>query len=249
MSNKRFYQVLSLALAGLCLIALGAAQAQGQARARALIVGGKDMSHKADGMEVKVQKMVSGQWKLVGPEESFRAGDQVNVSFWANRGGYVYFINIAPNGKSKVLYRKQIEMNKDYELPDSGKYFEFDQEKGIEILKVYLSAAPNQVFEDALTKNGGILGDNVLNVSKELSQKGANTPPQKIQLVAIAQDGCGQRGMSLCRSRSLGFEPQNPKTNTGAVAIAQPEKTGDGKPTQRLGKDDAIVLEIRLNHL
>lgn len=242
MSYHKCCKAVAAWLAACCLFTLATAPAEAQTRARALMLGGKDMSHKADGMEVKVQKLNGTQWQLVGAAEAFHAGDKVKVSFWTNRDGYVYFINIAPSGKAKVLDKKQVEMNKDYELPEGGKYFEFDQEKGTEVLKVYLSVTPNQVFEDALAQSGGVLGDNLFSASNELR------PRQKPQLVSVAMDGCGGRSIRLCQSRSLGFQPQNPQTNSGAVAIAQPEKLGNGKLSQRLNKDEAIVLEIRLNH-
>ncbi|MEP7340290.1 MAG: hypothetical protein ABI977_21335 [Acidobacteriota bacterium] len=233
--------LLSFALL-LVFVAAATSTVSGQSKSRELIIGGEDMSHKADGMEVKVLKYSgNNQWDIVGQDEVFRKGDKVKIELWANTSGHIYFVNIAPSRKIKVLHHKIIEKEKDYTLPESS-YLGFNQEQGVEILKIYLSPNPIQVFEDAMKNNNGVLGNNATSASKELGDK---EPAKGQKLVGIPQEN--DCPALKCKSRGIDFAGPDPNKGKGAVAVARQDgKTG--KDGNRLAKDDAIILEIRLIH-
>ncbi|MCI0336641.1 MAG: DUF4384 domain-containing protein [Acidobacteria bacterium] len=241
--NRNLFRVLLPAVL-LCSIVL----AQEPPRTRSLTIGGKDVTEKSDGMEIKILKNVSNSWKLVGPNEKFKAGDRVKVQFWSNIKGYVYFVNIPPSGKQKVIYSQAIEKDRDYTLPGSDGnrevWIDFDDEKGIEILKLVMTPSPIKVFDDAINKSKGELGESVFSVTKEL----ANVPKVESEQVAMISKngGCPKVRELSIRCRSLGFAPSDPKSNKGAVAVAIPDsKNSSGK----LAKDEAIVVELRLIHI
>lgn len=244
--------VFIIALCSLALFA-SAARAQGanKARARSLTIGGENVSHKAAGMEIKVLKKQQDQWTPVGLSEVFRAKDRVKVEFWSNVSGYVYLVNVAPSGKSKVLYHRAIEKDKDYTLPSDGRFFEFDEEKGDEVLKLVMSAKPISVLEEAIAKRNGLLGESAASASDELSGDGSRKAGENVAMVQAdkAKGEAFCRALN-CRSRSLGFEKPNPQKNTGAVVVAQPVPTSSQKGNKELlGKNDAIVVELRLRHI
>ncbi|MBO0723861.1 MAG: DUF4384 domain-containing protein, partial [Blastocatellia bacterium] len=160
----------------------GAIFAQNTLRPRTLTIKGQDVTKKHDGMEIQILKDVGGKWVLTGQNEEFKAGDRVRVQFWSNINGHAYFVNISPSGKQKVIYSRAIEKDQDYTLPglDGGKemWIEFDQEKGVEILKLVVSPNPIKIFDEALSRSQGEMGESVFSVSEELL--GSNqTPGQK----------------------------------------------------------------------
>src|SRR5687768_4967512 len=68
-------------------------------RARGLFV-----SKKSDAMSILVQKVEGGLLVPVDPSSEFKAGDQIKIQFQSNFEGYIYIVNIEPNGKRKVLF-------------------------------------------------------------------------------------------------------------------------------------------------
>jgi Domain of unknown function (DUF4384) len=258
--SNRNKKILSFFAAALLLYSV--ALAQTGIKSRTLSLGGRDVTKKSDGMEIQVLKELHGKWALVGQNDEFRAGDKVRVQFWSNLRGHAYFINIAPSGKQKVIYSKVIEKDQDYTLPgrDGSKemWIEFDNEKGVEILKLVMSPAPIKVFEDALARSQGQLGESVFSVSNELlsSAPGAKPGFEQVAMVqpqgakagsASNVGGCPGASRELgVKCRSLGFAPPDPKQGKGAVVVAIPDQKN---PTGKLGKDDAIIVELRLKHI
>jgi Domain of unknown function (DUF4384) len=270
-TNKR-NKTLFIALA-VSIVLCGAILAQNTLRARTLTLKGQDVTKKQDGLEIQILKDVGGKWVLTGQKEEFKAGDKVRVQFWSNIKGYAYFVNISPSGKQKVIYSRAIEKDQDYTLPglDGGKemWIEFDQEKGVEILKLVVTPTPIKVFDEALSRSQGEMGESVFSVSEELlsgdqgtGQKTGQNPGQKSepnkeqgssqrfeQVVMVqpqgSQDCLRARGLGL-RCRSLGLDPPDPKRGKGVVVVAMPDsKSATGK----LNKDEAIVVELRLKHI
>jgi len=248
-----------LALLTTAILLCGAVLAQTTPRARTLSLGGKDVTNKSDGLEIQVLKDVRGKWMQVGQTDEFRAGDKVRVQFWSNLKGHVYFVNISPSGKQKVIYSKAIEKDQDYTLPgrDGGKelWIEFDdKDKGMEILKLVLSPAPIKVFENALSQSQGELGESVFSVSNELlSGNQPGQKPKQSEQVAMVQPqqgsnsgACPRARELVIRCRSLGFDPPNPKSGKGAVVVAIPDPKN---PSGKLKDDEAIVVELRLKHI
>src|SRR5262245_33404488 len=259
MKAKKRNQILFIALVSLVLLS-SVILAQNTLRARTLTLKGEDVTKKQDGLEIQILKDVSGKWTLTSQNEEFKAGDKVRVQFWSNIDGYAYFVNISPSGKQKVIYSRAIEKNQDYTLPglDGGKemWIEFDQEKGVEILKLVVSPTPIKVFDEALNRSQGEMGESVFSVSEELlgsnrvsgqgsgqmsGKKSENAAPgssQRFEQVVMVQPkdsgACLRaRGLGL-RCRSVSLDPPDPKRGKGVVVVAMPDpKSSTGK----LGKD------------
>lgn len=78
---------------------------------------------------------------------AFRTGDQIRLNFRANRGGYLYLVNIGPTGRSNVLFphpsiaggENFIKANQTYSIP-SETYIRFAEPPGEELILVMLSS-------------------------------------------------------------------------------------------------------------
>jgi Domain of unknown function (DUF4384) len=256
----------ALAATGLLLTVGMSRQVLGQANARGLFVG-----KKADGLEIRILKFQDGKLTLVDPSETFKSGDSIRIQFRTNFDGYVYFVNVSPSGVSKVIYKDKIKENTLNELPGGSDVITFDKEVGTEILKVVMSRDQIQVFEDAVLKADGTLGQSPGSAASELSSnktepKAAATPkpPAKVtETVGIVppdnQSSTRCRGLEMAmgtrRCRGLQLATGNPKKDEGTVVVAIPEKA-EGKPepkaepkTGALKPGDAAVIEIRLKHI
>ena len=256
-----------IALAGIALLLTAGMARQVLAQnARGLFVG-----KKADGLEIRILKFQDGKLTLVDPSETFKSGDSIRIQFRTNFDGYVYFVNVSPSGVSKVIYKDKIKENALNELPGGADVITFDKEVGTEILKVVMSRDQIQVFEDAVLKADGTLGQSPGSAASELSSNktepkavAAAKPPDKVtETVGIVppdnQSSTRCRGLEMAmgtrRCRGLQLATGNPKKDEGTVVVAIPEKT-EGKPepkaepkTSALKPGDAAVIEIRLKHI
>jgi len=150
------------------------------ARARGLFV--KFESGKVDGMQVSVLKKVGAEKVPVEPNTEFREGDEIWVSFASNFDGYVYIVNIMPDGQKRVLFPYQtaadhqtsnlIHADEPYLLP-KGDAFAFDEHAGTEILQVIMSREPIPFLDAAVKKPNGDLGDSASSAAAELQGKAA----------------------------------------------------------------------------
>ncbi|HKX31401.1 MAG TPA: hypothetical protein VJ302_27190, partial [Blastocatellia bacterium] len=134
-------------------------------------------------------------------------------------------------------------------------WIEFDDEKGVEILKLVLTPTPIKLFDEALNRSQGELGESVFSVSQELlggnqrPEPGSNQRFEQVVRVRPQKtpvSGCpGARGLAL-RCRSLGLDPPDPKSGKGTVVVAMPDsQNASGK----LNKNEAIIVELRLKHI
>jgi hypothetical protein len=251
--------VIKSALLAALALNLMLAPAPGQVRMgkRGLFV-----SKKADGVEIKV---VTANGALVNPAQSFREGDRLRVRFRGNFDGHVYFINVTPRGATKALYGGQVkgDPEREYEVPVE---LEFDNEKGVEVLKVVMSPERIPVYEDALRNSGGALGGSAESVAEELNgaaKKPKNQGGKVSENVGIVQPGEGKaarcRGLELsrdgkcqelvlesgqaARARGLALAPGNRAKNEGTVVAISDKQGTKFKP------GEVAVFEIRLKHI
>jgi hypothetical protein len=165
----RFKQIF---LAGICLLlAPLSALTQGKTtpRARELFV-----TQRSDGLEVTVKWLDrNGQFIVVNPGREFKQGDKLRVEFRSNFNGIVYFMNISPKGVMRIIHKDTVRANTVNALPSSpDDTFQFDNEPGVEALKIILARQPIDDFEVALNRSGGRLGGTSSGVVDELSQGG-----------------------------------------------------------------------------
>jgi hypothetical protein len=261
----RFKKVI---LAGFCgLLAPLGALTQGQVtpRARELFV-----TQRADGLEVMVKCLDrNGQFSVIDPSREFKKGDQLRVEFRSNFNGLVYFLNITPKGVLKVIHKDTVRADALNALPTSPNTIQFDNEPGIEALKIILARQPIDEFEVALNRSGGMLGKTVSGVVDELSQNNAPRPasnqaPAKTseykpkpgvisEEVGVVTPRPGQEcgGLELSMGgkklncRGMLVAKGDEKKGEGAVFVAASNSVKSGV----LQAGDVAVMELRFKHV
>jgi len=138
----------TIAIASLALAGLMPAVVYGQdddVRSRGLVV--QYQNGTIDGIQVSILKK-SGTGRVpVDPGTTFKEGDQIWVSFASNFEGYVYIVNVMPDGQKRVLFPYQtyqtgadsqasnlLHADQRYILP-KGDAFAFDEHAGTETVK------------------------------------------------------------------------------------------------------------------
>jgi Domain of unknown function (DUF4384) len=238
---KRLTRFALASLAAIALIATAAAQAGGArkqneaARARGLFV-----SKKSDAMSILVLKVTNGTLVPVDPSTEFKAGDQIKIQFQSNFEGYVYVVNIAPNGKRRLLIPSldatdnAVHPDERYDLPSGGSAIEFDEEKGTEVLQVIMTRGRIPYLDAALKEPDQYLSDSASSAAAEL-QGGIAT--KKVTSVVPQNEG------NQVRSRDIILAQGKNKDAKGSV-VAIPDNGGDGK----LKAGEIAPFEIRLKH-
>ncbi len=230
-----------------------------EARERAMVI--KNYKEKAvDGLVVK---LLDRKGNAVDPAASFKSGDELKISLISNFGGYVYFVNVTPGGKTKVFWQTRVDADEEYTLPKGKDVIAFDNEKGTEIFKVILSPSKIDEYETALMNSGGELGKTAESVAAELGGKpktdskaskdkgkdksGKAAPGEAVGIVQPAESGARCRGLGFdaspgmrCRGLSFAATPEDKEKGT-VVAIT--DKQG------KMKSGDVAVFELRLKHI
>jgi len=265
----RFKLFILASLCGILMPLVGSAQKQVNTRARELFV-----TKQADGLEVTVKCLdKGGQFNVVDPSREFKMGDHVRVEFRSNFDGLVYFLNIMPNGVLKVIHKDAIRANTLNVLPTSPNTIQFDNDPGVEALKIILARQPIDEFEAALRKSGGMLGKTVSGVVDELSQNNGQAPTSnhassnevaktgkykpKVTLVSeevgvvtpMPGQECGglelSTGGKKLNCRGMIVAKGNERKGEGAVFVAANNSIKSGA----LQSGDAAVIELRFKHV
>lgn len=203
-------------------------------RARGLFV-----SNKSDAMSILVLKVVDGTLVPVDPSNEFRAGDQIKIQFRSNFEGFIYVVNIEPNGKRKVLFPSPEDSNavspgERYDIPPAGAAIEFDKEVGTEVLQVIMSRSRIPYLDAALKEPEQYLSGSAASAAAELD--GGVTK----KVTPVVPPGAGS---SKVRSRDIILAPGKDKDTEGTV-VAIPDTGGNGK----LKSGEIAPFEIRLKH-
>ncbi len=212
-----------IALAGIALLLTAGMAGQVLAQnARGLFVG-----KKADGLEIRILKFQDGKLTLVDPSETFKSGDSIRIQFRTNFDGFVYFVNVSPSGVSKVIYKDKIKENALNELPGGADVITFDKEVGTEILKVVMSRDQIQVFEDAVLKADGTLGQSPGSAASELSSN--KTEPKAVAAAKPSRQSHGDRGH---RSSRQSIEHSLPRSRDGDGDTTLPRAPAGDRQSQ-----------------
>lgn len=261
-------QFKKVILAGFCVLMapLGVlAQKQFTPRARELFV-----TQKADGLEVTVKwKDSNGQFTVIDPSREFKKGDHLRVEFRSNFDGIVYFLNISPRGVMKVIHRDTVRANTVNALPTGPNTIQFDNEPGVEALKIILARQPIDEFETALNRSGGRLGNTGAGVVEELSQSKGQRPapnrrpaaigPYRPQPNRVSEEvgivaprpgqECGGLELSIggkkLNCRGMIVAKGDEKRSQGAVFVAASTRAKSGA----LQSGDVAVMELRFRHI
>jgi hypothetical protein len=128
-------------------------------------------SKRGFGLRISVELRRDGAVRTVSPNTTFRGGDQIRLHFKSNFDGYVYALNEAPDGKTKLLFPTPetgggnvIRTNQDYMVPATRGWFRMAGQPGEErvhmiisprslpeIEKIDLAEAPPATDEGSLT--------------------------------------------------------------------------------------------------
>lgn len=194
-----------------------------------------------DGVRLTVYLMEGDRAVAVDPGRSFKKGDQIKIEFESNFDGYVYFVNVAPSGKSAVIYpdmrgtetNNRIRGRQRYMLPRTTAFEFVNDEKGIEVIQVIMSRQPVSLFEDAIKNSRGELGTTASTAAAELmgvesKRAGIDFPTTS----NILPDNT--------RSRVIRLAPPKDKDDKGTVIAV---------PDSKLKPGEVAVFEIRLRHI
>jgi hypothetical protein len=204
-------------------------------RARGLFV-----NKKSDAMSILVLKVTEGTMVPVDPSTEFKAGDQIKIQFQSNFEGYIYVVNIEPNGKRKVLFPypeasdNAVSPGERYDIPPGTSAIEFDREKGTEVLQVIMSKGRIPYLDAALKEPEQYLSDSAANAAAELQGGIAK------KVTPVVPQG---EGTSKVRSRDIILAPGRDKDASGSV-VAIPDNGSGGK----LKAGEIAPFEIRLKH-
>src|SRR5262249_36045659 len=227
------------------------------------------------GLQVSVLKKDGARRVPVDPNTPFRQGDEIWVSFASNFDGYVYIVNIMPDGQKRVLFPYRtgageqtsnlVRADQRYVLP-KGDSFAFDEQSGTEILQVIMSRDPVPFLDAAVKNPNGDLGNSASSAAAELQGKTSKQSPGNIkgseglgivtEDVAIVVPEAGVDGtrtrdirrVSLARSSASAKVPPTGKHRVdrkGSV-VAIPDEPGK---SGKLKPGDLAVFEIRLKHV
>ncbi len=204
-------------------------------RARGLFV-----NKKSDAMSILVLKVTDGTLVPVDPSTEFKAGDQIKIQFQSNFEGYIYVVNIEPNGKRKVLFpyaeasNNSVSPEERYDIPPGTAAIEFDTEKGTEILQVIMSRGRIPYLDAALKEPEQYLSESAATAAAELQGGIAK------KVTPVVPPG---EGSSKVRSRDIILAPGKDKDASGSV-VAIPDNGSGGK----LKAGEIAPFEIRLKH-
>ena len=203
-------------------------------------------SGEADGLSFTVYKYVRNQPVAVDPSHTFRQGDEIKLDFESNFDGYIYIVNVMPNGARRLLFPYQgqgdnmVRKRRTYSLPKPGLAWKFDEQKGTEILQVIMSRQRIPFLDAAIGNPKGNLDESAAGAAAELARN-QKSPRAGIVSDEIAlalpprQAGTmNSRGIKLGRGREKG------------TTIAIPKDKGKGSQLQT---GEVSIFEIRLRHI
>lgn len=238
-------KILTAALTVALFIPISFAQSNDEARTRALFV-----NKKSDAMMILLLKQEGSQLVPADPSAEFKEGDKIKIQFESNFDGYVYLVNIQPNGKKKIIFPydaasgNAIAANRRYDFPPGRDAIEFDNEKGTEILQVIMSRDRISLLDDALKNSDGELGESAASAAAEL-EGGISTEKTATVVPEEGANGVRSRNITVAQGRD-----KNPQ---GSV-VAIEDKPASGKTpageisTGRLKKGEIAKFELRLKH-
>lgn len=230
----------ALLFAGVTASPVSADKKQSQKGTEASRARGLFISKKSDAMSILVLKVTGGTLVPVDPSAEFKAGDQIKIQFQSNFEGYIYVVNIEPNGKRKLLFPfpeasdNAVRPDERYDIPPGTAAIEFDAEKGTEVLQVIMSRGRIPYLDAALKEPEQYLSESAANAAAELQGGIAK------KVTPVVPQG---EGSNKVRSRDIILAPGKDKDTNGSV-VAIPDNGGGGK----LKSGEIAPFEIRLKH-
>jgi len=116
---------------------------------------------KIAGIQVTVVLVNQNSFIRVAPDREFKPGEEIKVALESNFTGYAYLVNFGASGRNTVIFPAYGEANLlragglEY-LPKTYS-IKFDENAGVEILRVFVSPQRIPFFETAIEARGGEL--------------------------------------------------------------------------------------------
>lgn len=193
---------------------------------------------KSDAMTILVLKYEEGNLTPVAPTTEFKAGDQIKLQLKSNFDGFVYVVNVHPDGKRCLMFPlpeamdNTIKTGEMYELPP-GHIMEFDSEKGIEVLQVIMTRGRVKYLDDALKEPEGCLAQSASSAAAELQSGIAK------KVAPIVPPDKGEKS----RSRDIIYAAGKDKDPKGSVVAITDDGAGG-----KLKQGETAEFQIRLKH-
>jgi len=193
----------------------------------------------SDAMTIVVFKNDGGTLVPVAPSTEFKAGDQIKLQLQSNFDGFIYVVNIHPDGKRCLMFPhpeamdNAVRSDEKYDIPPGGIAMVFDEEKGTEILQVIMTRSRVKYLDDALKEPEGCLAQSASSAATELQAGIANNVKSVVP-----------PGKDTVRSRDIIFAAGKDKDPEGSV-VAIPDKKGAGG---KLNQGETAEFQIRLKH-
>jgi hypothetical protein len=208
-------------------------------------------------MTILVLKNEKGALVPVDPGKEFKAGDLIKVQIESNFEGFIYVVNIQPDGKQCLMFpyrqasNNAVGVGERYEIPPGLDAMEFDQQKGIEILQVIMSRDRIPYLDAAAKEPDRCFAQSTPIVSTKLQTGIVKSMTPAERGLAIRVGATGIRGLAIkvgassepLRSRDILLAPGKNKDPKGSV-VAVSDAGGSGK----LKAGEAALFEIRLKH-
>lgn len=88
-----------------------------------------------------------GTFVPVAQDYPFQPGDQIKFKIQSKLNGFVSILNITPTGQARLLSdQSQLSIpvfsDRSCEIPTGQQAFRFDEERGVELIRFYLSPSP-----------------------------------------------------------------------------------------------------------
>jgi hypothetical protein len=255
-----------MATASVLAIGLVSMPVSGQSGSRGIIVK-RRQNGKTDGLRIQISKYDGSQPVFVDPSVPFRTGDEIRLSFTSNFNGYVYVLNLRPNGQKRLLFpyrtagdtktNNAVRAGHPYYWPESD-LFEFDRETGTEVLQFLISHDPIPFLDAAATAPNGDLGDSESSAANQIHERASKqhlSGPQDSNGSGIVTDNVVPpdgvqtrdiRRVSVAHSPASSASPRRRQRNeekASVVAIADDSARG-----RRLKSGELAVFELRLKH-
>lgn len=198
---------------------------------------------EADGLKVTIYRREGKEFHPVNPGQSYTTGDRIKVKFQSNFDGYVYVINLTPDGERRLLFprplarRNNIRAGQAHDIPFSGD-FSFDDKAGLEVLQILMSRSQVDFLEAVLDR--GALKATHLSLDKpaQRSLQKLTGKPDRLKGSGIATQTQAKRTAGL-QTRELRLESQK----EGSIVIL-----AGAKGTSRFAPGEVSIFEVRLNH-
>lgn len=204
-------------------------------------------SGTADGVKVAVLKYKDGDWTGIGEREKFKEGDRIKIQFVSNFDGYVYLVNVMPNGRKRVLFpypgkaSNLVSSGATYIWPEVRAWV-FDNDPGKEVIQVILSKEPVPIYDEAVRRPNGDLEESAANAAAQLAANAQRNSDNGL----IAQD-TSLNELRGYKTRSVKYGPGKGKNSKEIVAVVStPEST---VTPIKLAPKEVAAIEIQLDHI